>query len=40
MTAPADILSLPKPAWASEDVGMLYDMATRFLETEIAPRYE
>lgn len=39
-TKPAEILSLPKPAWADEEVGMLYDMATRFLEAEIAPRYE
>lgn len=39
-TNPATILNLPKPAWADEEVGMLYDMATRFLETEIAPRYE
>ncbi len=37
---PAEILDLPKPAWADEEVGMLYDMATKFLETEIAPRYE
>jgi len=37
---PAEILDLPKPAWADEEVSMLYDMATRFLETEIAPRYE
>jgi acyl-CoA dehydrogenase len=40
MTAPAEILGLPKPAWMSEDVAMLYDMATRFLSEEIAPRYE
>ena len=40
MTSPADILSLPKPAWASDDVAMLYDMATKFLDAEIAPRYE
>ncbi|WP_157017760.1 acyl-CoA dehydrogenase family protein [Mesorhizobium xinjiangense] len=40
MTDPASILGLPKPAWAGEDVAMLYDMATRFLEAEIAPRYE
>ena len=39
-TQPADILGLPKPAWADEEVGMLYDMATRFLEAEIAPHYE
>jgi acyl-CoA dehydrogenase len=38
--SPAEILQLPKPEWASEDVAMLYDMATKFLETEIEPRYE
>ncbi|MCO5146621.1 MAG: acyl-CoA dehydrogenase family protein [Aquamicrobium sp.] len=37
---PAEILDLPKPAWADEEVSMLYDMATKFLETEIAPHYE
>ncbi|MBX3570520.1 MAG: acyl-CoA dehydrogenase family protein [Rhizobiaceae bacterium] len=40
MTDPATILGLPKPAWASDDVAMLYDMARRFMETEIAPNYE
>ena len=40
MTAPAEILSLPTPAWVTEDVGMLYDMSVKFLETEIAPHYE
>jgi acyl-CoA dehydrogenase len=39
-TNPATILDLPKPAWVDEEVGMLYDMAARFLENEIAPRYE
>ena len=39
-TAPADILDLPKPAWAADDVAMLYDMATRFMSEEIAPRYD
>ena len=39
-TQPADVLGLPRPSWAAEDVGMLYDMATRFLDAEIAPRYE
>jgi acyl-CoA dehydrogenase len=39
-TDPATVLQLPKPAWAGEDVGMLYDMATRFLADEIAPHYE
>jgi acyl-CoA dehydrogenase len=38
--SPAEILQLPKPAWASDDVAMLYDMATKFLQTEIEPRYE
>ncbi|MBX9452720.1 MAG: acyl-CoA dehydrogenase family protein [Mesorhizobium sp.] len=37
---PAEILDLPRPAWAGEEVGMLYDMANRFLMEEIAPRYE
>ncbi|MEW9808703.1 acyl-CoA dehydrogenase family protein [Mesorhizobium sp. ZMM04-5] len=40
MTAPADILGLPAPAWRSEDVAMLYDMAHRFMTEEIAPRYD
>jgi acyl-CoA dehydrogenase len=39
-TSPAGVTGVPKPAWAGEDVAMLYDMATKFLETEIAPRYE
>lgn len=40
MTGPVDILGLPTPNWAGEDVGMLYDMAHRFLSEEIAPRYD
>jgi acyl-CoA dehydrogenase len=40
VTAPAEILSLPKPGWVSEDVAMLYDMAHRFMADEIAPRYD
>jgi acyl-CoA dehydrogenase len=40
MTAPADILGLPKPAWKADEVGMLYDMAHRFMSEEIAPRYD
>jgi acyl-CoA dehydrogenase len=39
-TNPGEILGVPKPDWAGEDVGMLYDMANRFLTEEIAPRYE
>ena len=37
---PASVLGLPAPEWASEDVAMFYDMATRFLEAEVAPRYD
>jgi len=40
LTSPADILDLPAPRWRDEDVGMLYDMACRFLSEEIAPRYD
>jgi acyl-CoA dehydrogenase len=39
-TDPASVLELPKPRWVSDDVAMLYDMATRFLSDEIAPKYE
>ena len=39
-TNPATVLNLPRPAWADEEVGMLYDMATRFFEAEIVPHYE
>lgn len=37
---PAKVLSLLRPAWVGEDVAMAYDMARRFLEAEIAPRYD
>ncbi len=37
---PATVLNLPKPAWAGEDVAMVYDTAVRFLSAEIAPRYD
>ena len=40
MTSPAAILNLPPPAWRGEDVGMLYDMAHRFMADEVLPRYE
>ncbi len=39
-TNPAEVLSLPAPAWAGEDVVMLYDMARRFMADEIAPHYD
>ena len=37
---PADILGLPRPDWAADDVAMLSEMATRFLSEEIAPQYD
>ncbi len=40
MTSPADILGLPKPAWAADEVGMLYELTHRFMSEEIAPRYD
>jgi acyl-CoA dehydrogenase len=40
MTTPSRILNLPPPAWRSEEVGILYDMAHRFLSEEILPRYD
>ena len=39
-TDPASVLQLPKPAWAADDVAMLYDMSVRFLSDEIAPHYD
>jgi acyl-CoA dehydrogenase len=39
-TSPATVHELPKPRWVSDDVAMLYDMATRFLTDEIAPKYD
>ncbi len=40
MTDPATVLGLPKAGWADDEVSMLYDMASRFLSEEIAPRYD
>ena len=39
-TQPADVLGVPRPAWRTDDVEMLEDMATRWLEAEIAPHYD
>ena len=39
-TTPADVLGLPRAAWAGDEVAMLYDMAVRFLGEEIAPHYD
>ena len=38
--APAGILGVPAPEWMDDELVMLQDMATRFLENEIAPNYE
>jgi acyl-CoA dehydrogenase len=40
MTASAEILSLPRPTWVTDDVAMLYEMAQRFMADEIAPHYD
>lgn len=40
MTSPAEVLGLPEPAWATEEVTMLYDMASRFMADEIVPHYD
>ena len=37
---PSQVLEVPQPDWMSDDLTMLDDMATRFMETEIAPHYE
>ncbi len=39
-TQPAEVLQMPRPAWMSEDVVMLSDMAARFFEAEIVPNYD
>ncbi|WP_404863792.1 acyl-CoA dehydrogenase family protein [Georhizobium sp. MAB10] len=40
MIQPSEVLGTPLPAWRTDDVAMLEDMATRWLEDEIAPHYE
>ncbi|MBZ9656274.1 acyl-CoA dehydrogenase family protein [Phyllobacterium lublinensis] len=37
---PEEVLGVPKPGWKTEDVVMLEEMATRFLEAEILPHYD
>lgn len=36
---PQEVLQVPKPAWETEDVAMVRDMAEKFLEAEVAPHY-
>ena len=38
MTNPAEILGLPKPAWAADGVGMLYDMQWLAFRADITAR--
>jgi acyl-CoA dehydrogenase len=40
MTRPAEVLGTAVPAWRADDVAMLEDMATRWLQDEIVPNYE
>ncbi len=37
---PSEVLDIAKPAWESEEVAMLREMANRYMENEIAPNYE
>ena len=37
---PREVLQMPLPAWQSEDVIMLRDMAGKFMEAEVTPHYE
>ena len=37
---PEEVLGVPKPAWKTDDVVMLEDMATKFLEAEVMPNYD
>ena len=36
---PIEVLDVARPAWETEDVAMLRDMALRFFENEVMPRY-
>lgn len=40
MQAAAEVLGLPRPQWMAEDVTMLRDMAGRFFEEKLLPRYD
>jgi acyl-CoA dehydrogenase len=37
---PEEVLGVPIPDWRTDDVVMLQEMATRFLETEVLPHYD
>ena len=40
MQAASEVLGVPRPAWESEDVAMLRDMAGRFFDEKLLPRYD
>lgn len=40
MQAAAEVLGLPQPQWMGEDVAMVRDMAGRFFEDKLLPRYD
>ncbi|MBB3237583.1 acyl-CoA dehydrogenase family protein [Phyllobacterium endophyticum] len=37
---PEEVLGVPIPDWKTDDVVMLQEMATKFLETEVLPHYD
>ena len=37
---PEEVLGVPRPEWKTDDVVMLQDMATKFLEAEVLPHYD
>jgi len=39
-TLPSDVLGVPRPDWMEDDVAMLADMASRWLEAEVVPHYD
>ena len=39
-TLPSEVLGVPRPDWMEDDVAMLEDMASRWLEAEVVPHYE
>jgi acyl-CoA dehydrogenase len=39
-TLPSEVLGVPRPDWMEDDVAMLEDMASRWLEAEVVPHYD
>lgn len=37
---PEEVLGVPRPEWKTDDVVMLQEMATKFLEAEVLPHYD